>query len=102
LRFCAHAHARNARALTRRNAPRSALADGSSGYDERVHAVAVLLSNMGHLLSSLRRAQAADALEASLVAALGAKRERLAALRARAAEADAAAAAAAETLAAAL
>ena len=68
---------------------RRALGAGESGYDARVHDVAVLLSNCAAALNDARAQQAAAALEHQLRAALQARREALQQLRAAAAAAEA-------------
>ena len=71
------------------HAPR-ALGDGAAGYDAAVHEVAVLLSNVAHLLNAARAQQAADALEAQLRDALQQRRDALQRLRDRSDAAEAA------------
>jgi len=66
---------------------RSALADGTPGYDAHVHSCGVVLANMQQLLSEQRDAQAADALEHALQQQLSSQRQATLLLRQRAAAA---------------
>ena len=74
------------------------MGEGTAGYDAAVHEVAVLLSNCAHLANQCRAQQAADALEATLHAALQTRRDALQQLRQRNDEAEAAARAAEQAL----
>ena len=67
--------------------PRSALADGAAGYDERVHVVAVLLENMHWLIAQQRESQALDALALELERLGETRRAAAAELRRRLADA---------------